>query len=95
MTAVAPVKFVPVIVIIAPVTPLLGVNEVIVGASPYKNPLAEAIPIALATVTLPEAPLDNTAVILVGEFTLKEIAETPPNFTSVMLVKFNPVIVID
>jgi hypothetical protein len=44
LTAVAPVKFVPVIVTVTPVAALVGVKEVIVGAGINVNPARLAVP---------------------------------------------------
>jgi hypothetical protein len=51
------------------------------------------VPIGVVTVILPvTAPAGTTAVILVDELTTK-VAETPPNLTEVVPVKFVPLIV--
>ena len=51
------------------------------------------VPLGVVTVILPvTAPAGTTAVILVDEFTTK-VAETPPNLTEVVPVKFVPLIV--
>ena len=50
-TAVAPVKLVPVMVTTVPVPPLVGVNEVMVGAGmKVKVPLLVAVPPGVVTV---------------------------------------------
>jgi hypothetical protein len=64
LTAVAPVKLVPVIVTVAPEPADVGVNEVIVGAG-MVNPASVAVPPGVVTDTLPGEPLPNTAVMLV------------------------------
>ena len=94
-TAVAPVKLVPVIVIDDPIPPLDGVKEVIVGGEINIKPARDAVPPGVVTVTLPDAPVPTTAVILVAELTVKEEAAIPPKFTTVAPVKLVPVIVID
>lgn len=93
LTAVAPVKFVPVIVITVEVAPLVGVNDVMVGNKPYKKPGAEAVPDGVVTLTLPEAPVATTAVMVVAFTTVNDDAATPPKLTAVAPVKFEPVIV--
>jgi len=94
-TAVVPVKFVPVIVIEVPAAPLVGVNEVIVGNAINVKPLSDAVPPGVVTLTLPDAPVPTTAVILVAELTVNDEAATPPKLIEVAPVKFVPVIVID
>lgn len=64
LTAVAPVKLVPVIVTVAPEAAEVGVNDVIVGAGMAK-PASEAVPPGVVTDMLPGEPLPNTAVMLV------------------------------
>ena len=94
LTTLAPVKFVPVIVIVAPVPALIGVKDVIVGGEKNVNPASVAVPPGVVTLTLPVAPAPTTAEILVDEFTVKEVAATPPKLTTVAPVKLVPVIVI-
>ena len=94
-TTVAPVKFVPVIVIDVPAPPLVGVNEVIVGPGINVNPANDAIPPGVVTLTFPDAPVPTIAVMLVDELTINDEAATPPKLTAVAPVKFVPVIVID
>ena len=54
-TAVAPVKFVPLIVTLAPTAPRIGVKLVIVGAAPVtvKLPALVAVPLAVVTLSGP------------------------------------------
>lgn len=93
LTAVAPVKFVPVIVTVILLPALVGVNEITVGGPMNMNPGFVAVPPGVVTATLPEAPAATTAVTLVGETTVKDVAAVPPKFTAVAPVKFVPVIV--
>jgi hypothetical protein len=93
LTAVAPVKLVPVIVTVAPTAADVGVNEVIVGAGTYVKPVLAAVPPGVVTNTLPVAPLPTTAVMLVELTTVKEVAAVPPKLTAVALVKLVPVMV--
>jgi len=93
LTAVAPVKLVPVIVTVAPIAALVGVKEVIVGAGTNVNPTRVAMPPGVVTLTLPEVPAATTAVMLVAETTLNDVAAVPPKLTAVAPVKFVPVIV--
>lgn len=66
----APERFVPVMVTVAPIPALVGSNEEIVGAGIKVNPAFAAVPPGVVMETSPEAPDPTTAVILVGETTL-------------------------
>jgi hypothetical protein len=70
LTAVTPVKLVPVIVTVAPLAPVVGVNDVMVGAGMNVNPAEEAVPPGVVTLTLPEAPVPTTAVMVVADTTV-------------------------
>ena len=100
VTLVAPVRFVPVIVIAVPpaVEPNNGDKEVIVGTGfKYVNAfVAVAVPLGVVTATLfaPTVPAGVTAVMLVDETTTTLVAATPPTVTLVAPVKLVPVIVI-
>ena len=99
VTLVAPVRFVPVIVIAVPpaVEPVAGETEEIVGGAKYVNALAKlAVPPGVVTATLfaPTVPAGVTAVTLVDETTTTLDAATPPTVTLVAPVKLVPVIVI-
>jgi hypothetical protein len=93
-TAVAVLKFVPLIVTAAPTAPLVGEMEVIVG-EPETVTVNEAalVPVPPDVVTLiePLVAVEGTvAVIWVEEFTVK-LAVVPLNFTELAPVKFVPV----
>jgi hypothetical protein len=98
VTAVAPVKFVPLIVTVVPTGPLVGVKLVIVGAGggppvTVKLLLLVAVPPGAVTLIGPDvAPLGTVAVIDVAEFTEK-LALVPLKRTAVAPVKFVPLIV--
>jgi hypothetical protein len=98
LTAVVPVKFVPVRVTVQPVDPLVGENELIVGAPPDSTvngvPLKlQPVPQGAVTLSEPvEAPPGTVAVICVSESTVK-LAATRLNATPVAPLKFVPVIV--
>jgi hypothetical protein len=94
LTEDASVKSVPVIVTVAPLAALVGLNEVIAGAGINVNPENNAVPPAVVTETSPEAPLATTAVIVKSSTTVKVAAGTPPKLTSVAPVKFVPAMVI-
>ena len=96
LTAVAPVKFVPVMLTTCPVLPDVGVKDAIVGAGVAlinENPALLAMPFEVVTLTLPVAPAPTTAVILVALTTANEVAAAPPKLTADAPVKFVPVIV--
>jgi hypothetical protein len=74
-----------------PTVPLDGLKEVMTGGGKV-NPASTAVPPGVVTLTFPEAPrAETTAVMLVAETTLKEVAAAPPKLTAVALVKFVPV----
>jgi len=103
LTAVTPLKLVPVMVTTVPPAtgPLVGLTFVTVGAGPggtYVNPsaeLVELVPPGVVTVTctVPAASGGDVAVIAVAELTVKLVAFVEPNLTAVAPVKFVPVIV--
>jgi hypothetical protein len=84
-------RLVPVMVTKVPTEPLAGLKEVIRGAGKV-NPANKPVPLGVVTLTFPEAPrAETTAVMLVAETTLKEVAAAPPKLTAVAHVKFVPV----
>ena len=93
LTAVAPVKLVPVMVTVAPAAADVGVNEVIVGAAINVNPVRVPVPTGVVTLTLPDDPDATTAVILVALTKVNEVAAVPPKLTAVTPVKLVPVMV--
>ena len=92
LTAVAPIKFAPVIVIVVPDAPKVGVKELMVGGETAK-PAKVAVPLGVVTDTLPLLPEATTAVMLVALATLNELAAVPPKLTAVAPVKLVPVMV--
>ncbi len=95
LTAVAPVKLVPVIITVVPVVPVAGEKAVTVGANTVKITEEVTVPPGVVTDTVPVAPpLATTAVMLVALTTLKDVTATPPSFTAVAPVKLVPVMVI-
>ena len=94
VTAVAPVKFVPLMVTLVPTGPLVGVKLVIVGALVTVNGLAlVAVPPGVVTLSGPVvAPVGTVAWIAVAEVTVK-LALNPLNVTDVAPVKLVPLIV--
>jgi hypothetical protein len=93
LTAVAPVKPVPVMVTVVPTPATTGVKDVILGGGIKVKPPNVPVPPGLTTDTLPEAPLPTTAVIVVGDTTVNEAAVVPPKLTAVAPVKLVPVMV--
>ncbi len=98
-TEVAPMKPVPVMVtvVVPEVVPVVGVNEVMVGtgATNLKSEAAVAVPPAVVTftATVPGRWLLVTALMVVGDVTVKLLAVVVPNFTEVAPMKPVPVIV--
>ena len=99
VTLLAPVKFVPVIVIaVLPVVgPPSGLTLAMVGAgTTYVNALGnDPVPAAVVTATLcaPAVPAGVTAVIEVALATTTLVAGTPPTVTPLAPVKLVPVMV--
>jgi hypothetical protein len=91
LTAVAPVKLVPVIVTVCPVPAEIGLNEVIVGGGKYVNPANVPVPDAVVTETTPEVPAATVALMLVALTTVNVVAAVPPKLTADAPVKFVPV----
>jgi hypothetical protein len=84
-------KLVPVIVTEVPKIPTFGVNPVIIGGVINVNPASVAMPPGVVTDTFPDAPFAITAVILVADTTVNEVAAVPPKLTAVAPVKLVPV----
>jgi len=98
LTAVAPVKLVPVMLTDVPTGPLRGVKPVIVGPGAVTVKLAALAPVPPGVVTLMGplvAPAGTVAVIEMAELTVKEDALVPLNLTAVAPVKFVPVMLTD
>ncbi|GDX46656.1 hypothetical protein LBMAG24_19840 [Bacteroidota bacterium] len=91
LTAVVPVKLVPVIVTVCPVPAEVGLNDVIVGGGRYVKPANVPVPDAVVTDTVPEVPAPTVALMLVALTTVKVVAAVPPKLTAVAPVKFVPV----
>lgn len=96
VTEVAPVKFVPLMVTEVPADPLVGVNDVMVGPAGVttKLELLVAVPCGVMTWIAPvPAVVGTTAVIRIGETTVKLVALTPPKRTAVAPWRSVPLIV--
>ena len=75
LTDVVPVKFVPVMLIIVPTAPFVGVNEVMVGDGiKVKVPSLLAIPSGVVALIIPEVPFATTAETVVELTTVTEVA---------------------
>ena len=96
VTAVAPVRFEPLMVTVLPAGPLAGVKlEIAGGTKTVKAPELCAVPPGVATLTGPlEAPTGTVAWMTESETTVK-LALAPLNATLVAPVKFAPLIVTD
>jgi len=88
ITDVAPVRFVPRMVIVVPAVADTGKNEEIVGAGINVKPAKESLLFAVKTFTKPLAPPATVADILWAEFTVKVDAGTFPKKTDTTFVKF-------
>lgn len=97
LTAVAPVKPVPVSVTVLVTHPLEGENEVMEGGGAVTVKLVLLVPVPEAEVTEMEpvvAPVGTVAVICVAELTVK-VAVVPANCTDDAPVKLAPVMTTD
>ena len=92
LTAEALLKLVPVMVTVAPLAAVVGVNEEMVGPE-YVNPANVEVPVGVVALTLPEVPVPTTAVIDVALTTLNDVAAVPPKLTAEALLKLVPVMV--
>jgi hypothetical protein len=82
VTAVAPVKLVPVMVTGMPGPPEAGVNDVIVGVGyQVKLVLLVAVPPVLLTVIAPVVPAPTVACIKMSLTTVNDVAAVVPNNT--------------
>ena len=94
LTAVVPVKPLPVMVTVVPGPPLAGAEELIAGGGGMKvKPPRLPVPALLVTATLPEAAAPTTAVMVPGVTMLNEVASTPPKLTDVTPSRLVPLIV--
>jgi hypothetical protein len=91
-TAVAPVKFVPVIVTPVPPAPLVGAKEVMAGVTVKRVVVVKGPPGAVTVMGPVVAPAGTVVVIIPEGSTVKGEA-TPLNETAVAPVKVVPVIV--
>jgi hypothetical protein len=100
LTLVAPVKLVPIMVMVSPAPPLAGAIMLITGAGGGNggaisnvNTTLVAVPAGVAIVIGPVvAPIGTTAAILVSFTIVKLLAATPLKLTLVAPVRFAPLI---
>ena len=92
-TAVAPVKFVPVIVTPAPTPLKVGAKEVMAGITVKRVVVFKGPPLGVVTVMGPVVAPAGTVVVIVPGGPSVNPAATPLNETAVAPVKFVPVIV--
>lgn len=94
LTAVAPLKFVPVMVTLVATGPLVGVKPEMVGV-PVTVKLLSELPVPLGEVTLrgPVVAPAGTDVVIWVLLTTVKIAVVPLNWTEVAPVKFMPLMV--
>ena len=95
VTALTPVKLVPLIVTLVPTGPLVGLNEVTVGgAFTVKFEAEVAEPPGVVTPIGPVvAPLGTVAAIVLDVLTVKLVAAVPLKVTELAPVKLLPLIV--
>jgi hypothetical protein len=92
-TAVAPVKFVPVIVTPVPTAPIVGAKEVMAGVTVKRVVVTKGPPLGVVTVMGPVVAPAGTVVVIVPEGLTVNVAATPLNETAVAPAKVVPVIV--
>ena len=95
VTAVAPVKAVPLISMVYPSDPEFGEKERTLGGGTEMKvkPARESTPPDPVTAICPLAPLPTTAVMTVELTRLKDLAATPPKVTALIPLKSAPRIV--
>ncbi len=95
VTAVAPLRFVPVMVTVDPARPLVGAKPVIVGAGGVTVKLAAevAVPPAVTTLIFPLVAPAGTEVEIWVALPTTKVATVPLNLTLVVPVRFVPVMV--
>jgi hypothetical protein len=94
LSALTPVKFLPIMVILVPSTATAGEKELIAGSGMNVNPLFNEVPASLITDTSPVVPASTRAIMVSGDTTVNEAAGVPPKLTELVPAKFVPVMVI-
>src|SRR5690242_19351954 len=97
LTFVVRLKLFPLIVIVLPVLPVAGANEVMIGcvSATYVNPANLWVPIESVIETSPDAPSPTMATILVGDSIMKDAAGASPKNTLFTVPMLNPLIIIE
>jgi len=100
LTAVAPIKLVPVITTEVPLPQEVGEKELIIGTEEDAEPNVKldeelADPPGVVTLIAPLDPPPTLAVICVAEFIIKLWAAVPPKLTAVAPTRLVPVITTD
>ncbi len=90
LTFVIPVKRTPVMVTVPPCACTEGVKEVTAGIEIKLKPFIPLVPTVVVTRMVPLAPAPTTAVIIVSERTVKEVAGVPAKLTAVVPERFLP-----
>jgi len=93
LSAKVPVKFVPLMVIVAPLPAIVGEKEVIVGGAMNVNPSSDAVPPGVVRLTAPEEPLPTIATMDEEETTVNDATGVPPKVSTEVPLKLVPVIV--
>ena len=93
VTLVAPVKFVPVKVTVAPTCPLVGEKLVRVGLATFTVKLLAdvAVPCGVTSEIFPVTAAVGTVAVALVALSTEKVEETPPIVTEVAPVKFVPV----
>ena len=92
LTAVAPVKLVPVMTMVESVPAVVGLNEVMVGGVTKVNPPVLPVPFLSAVMTIfPDDPEPTTALMVVADWSINDFAGVPPKLTAVTNEKPVPV----
>lgn len=94
VTAVVPVKLLPVMVTVVPPDPMFGEKELMDGGANQVKPERMEVPPGVTMLTSPVAPAPAMAMMVVAFTTVKELAFIPPNLTCEVPVKLFPVMVI-
>jgi len=93
ITASVPVKWLPLMVIVAPTPDDVGENDVITGTCAKVKPARLEEPNRVVTDTLPLEPVATTAVMMLSLTTVKEDAAVPPKVTDDVPVNSEPCMV--
>jgi hypothetical protein len=94
LTELIPEKSLPLIVIVWPVVPEVGVKLLITGAGGIKlKPAKLLVPPGVVTETDPEEPFPTTAEMVLSFSMVNEVAGVPPKLTPIAPLKLAPEII--